>query len=192
MATSSTPRPFLARHEFLIRRLHSLSGLIPVGAFMTVHLLANASVLESPGTFQRAVYQIHALGSMLPVVEWCFIFLPILFHALFGIVIVFSGQMNTGSYRYASNYRYTLQRITGVLAFLFIIWHVFHMHGWFHADVWLSNVADPLGGHKFRAFSAPSTLGAAMTASVIIRIIQERRSKDSRLPFQPKPNHQES
>ena len=138
---------------------------------MSVHLLANASVLESPGTFQRAVYQIHALGSLLPVVEWCFIFLPILFHALFGVVIVFSGQMNTGTYRYASNYRYTLQRITGILAFLFIMWHVFHMHGWFHADAWLSNVADPLGGHKFRAFSAPSTLGAAMTANVIVPIL---------------------
>ena len=51
-------------------------------AFMTVHLLANASVLESPGTFQRAVYQIHSLGKLLPVVEWGFIFLPILFHAI--------------------------------------------------------------------------------------------------------------
>jgi hypothetical protein len=52
---------FLARNEFLIRRLHSLSGLIPVGAYMVVHLLTNASVLESPATFQRNVYTIHSL-----------------------------------------------------------------------------------------------------------------------------------
>ena len=67
---------FLHRHEFLIRRLHSLSGLIPVGAFMTVHLLVNATVLDSPRTFQDKVYSIHGLGKLLPIVEWGFIFAP--------------------------------------------------------------------------------------------------------------------
>jgi succinate dehydrogenase / fumarate reductase cytochrome b subunit len=59
---------FLARHEFLIRRLHSLSGLIPVGAYMVIHLLTNASTLSGPMSFQNAVYQIHSLGAILPVV----------------------------------------------------------------------------------------------------------------------------
>ncbi len=36
------------KYYFLIRRLHSLSGLIPVGVFLFVHLATNASVL-SPG-----------------------------------------------------------------------------------------------------------------------------------------------
>ena len=129
---------------------------------MTVHLLANASILESPGAFQRTVYQIHALGMLLPVVEWLFIFLPILFHGLLGLVIIRWGLMNTGTYPYASNIRYMLQRASGLIALVFILWHVFHMHGWFHADVWLKHVAEPLGGARFRPYSAPSTLGAAM------------------------------
>jgi succinate dehydrogenase / fumarate reductase cytochrome b subunit len=53
------PQSFFARHEFVIRRLHSLSGLIPVGAYMTVHLVTNASVLNGAGTFQKNVYTIH-------------------------------------------------------------------------------------------------------------------------------------
>ena len=53
---------FLVRNEFLIRRLHSFRGLIPVGAYMVIHLLTNASVLDSPATFQRTVYTIHSLG----------------------------------------------------------------------------------------------------------------------------------
>ena len=110
VATTSNPRPFVARHEFFLRRLHSLTGLIPVGAFMTVHLVANASILESPGAFQRTVYQIHSLSGLLPVVEWGFIFLPILFHGLFGLIIIRSGLMNTGTYLYASNVRYMMQR----------------------------------------------------------------------------------
>src|SRR5438128_1624995 len=78
---------FLERHEFLLRRLHSLSGLVPVGAYMVIHLLTNASVLDGPATFQRRVYAIHSLGAVLPLVEWTFIFLPLLCHAVFAILI---------------------------------------------------------------------------------------------------------
>lgn len=160
---------FLARNEFLIRRLHSLSGLIPVGAYMCVHLLTNASVLNSVATFQNAVFQIHSLGNLLPVVEWVFIFIPILFHAIVGVVIVRGGLPNSSSYAYTSNIRYTLQRATGMIAFVFIAWHVFHMHGWFHFDAWLHNVAEPLGGAKFSPYNAASTAGAAM-ASLLVQV----------------------
>ncbi len=60
-----------------------------------------------------------------------------------------------------------LQRVTGLVAFVFIVLHVFHMHGWFHADVWLRNVVQPLGGAQFRPYSAASTLGAAMQGGLI-------------------------
>lgn len=153
---------FLARHEFLIRRLHSLSGLIPVGAYMCIHLLTNASTLDSPASFQRAVYQIHSLGSLLPLIEWVFIFIPILFHAVIGVVIIRGGLPNYGSYKYTSNLRYTLQRATGMIAFVFIFWHVFHMHGWFHFESWREHVTEPLGGAQFAPYSAASTLGEGM------------------------------
>lgn len=158
----SSPQSFLARHDFLIRRLHSLSGLIPVGAYMVVHLVANASVLESPATFQKNVYTIHSLGSLLPLVEWGGIFIPILFHAIIGMVIITGGMPNSTQYRYAANYRYVLQRATGMIAFAFIMVHVFHMHGWFHADIWLEKVAQPLGGAQFKAYNAASTAGLAL------------------------------
>ena len=166
----SSTQPFLVRHDFLIRRLHSLSGLIPVGAYMIVHLLVNASVLESPATFQKNVYQIHSLGSLLPLVEWTFIFIPILFHAIIGMVIVAGGMPNSNQYRYGPNYRYTLQRATGMIAFVFIMIHVFHMHGWFHADVWLENVVRPLGGGQFKAYNAASTTGAALQSGAMVAV----------------------
>ena len=161
---------FLARNEFLIRRLHSLSGLIPVGAFMCVHLAVNASVLDGPGTYQRAVFGIHGLGDLLPLVEWVFIFIPILFHAIVGVMIVAGAVPNSGNYPYTKNYRYVAQRATGMIAFLFIMWHVFHMHGWFHFDAWTKNVAEPLGGHQFRAYNAASTMGEAMQSSMAILV----------------------
>lgn len=168
--TSPSSLTFWARHDFLIRRLHSLSGLIPVGAYMVVHLLVNASVLESPNTFQKNVYQIHSLGALLPFVEWTFIFIPILFHAIVGVALVAGALPNTGAYPFAANRRYTLQRITGMIAFVFIAIHVFHMHGWFHADVWLKNVVNPLGGAQFRAYNAVSTAGAALQSGTMVAL----------------------
>ena len=154
------------RHEFLIRRLHSLTGLVPVGAYMTVHLLVNASLVNGPATFQTNVNQIHALGKALPVVEWLFIFLPLIFHAVIGVWIIRTGKPNHENYRYVNNWRYTLQRWTGVVAIVFIFFHVFHLHGWFHGDWWLSRVAEPLGMAQFRAYNAASTLAIALSGFV--------------------------
>lgn len=159
---SASGTSFFAKNEFLIRRLHSLSGLIPVGAYMTVHLLVNASLLNGAGTFQKNVNQIHSLGAILWLVEWGVIFLPIIFHAVVGVWIIRSGKSNTDHYRLVANWRYTLQRWTGVIAIIFIFMHVFHLHGWFHNDWWLSKVAEPLGMANFRAYNAASTLGLAM------------------------------
>jgi succinate dehydrogenase / fumarate reductase cytochrome b subunit len=160
----------LVRNDFLIRRLHSLSGLIPVGAYMVLHLAVNASVINGAATFQNSVLNIHKFGSLLPVLEWTFIFIPILFHAIIGFVIIGGGLPNTHNYPYAANYRYTLQRATGVIAFFFIMLHVFHMHGWIHNESWLHYVVEPMGGGQFRPYNATSTAGAALQNGVIVML----------------------
>src|SRR6185436_13411010 len=68
---------------------------------------------------------------------------------------------------YVNNVRYTLQRATGMIAFFFILWHVLHMHGWFHAKWWVEGIAEPLGGANFSPFNAASTMGAAMNGFVV-------------------------
>lgn len=146
--------PLGSRYYFVIRRLHSLAGLIPVGVFLCIHLTANASVLvpgEHGAEFQRSVDRIHLLGPLLIPVEILGIFIPILFHALLGFQIILSGASNAQQYRYGGNIRYTAQRITGVIAFVFLLYHVWQMH-------WLGA---PLGGAKFDPHDATRT--AAMT-----------------------------
>ncbi|MBI1248279.1 succinate dehydrogenase [bacterium] len=167
---SSAPS-FLERHEFLLRRLHSLAGLVPVGAYMMVHLAVNASVFGSPRIFQRLVFHIHSLGPVLPLVEWTFIFLPIIFHGAFGLFITTGVKPNIEAYPYNSNLRYTLQRATGVIAFLFIFWHVFHMHGWFHNHFWVTYVAHPLMGAEFSPYNAGSSAALAMQASFLVPVL---------------------
>jgi succinate dehydrogenase / fumarate reductase cytochrome b subunit len=162
---------FFARHEFLIRRLHSLSGLIPVGAFLCVHLLTNASVLNGPGTFQDQVDKIHSLGQILPLVEWVFIFIPILFHAIVGVIMIRHAQPNTSSYPLVGNVRYTLQRATGMIVFAFIIWHVIQMH---QLGALFHNVRVfplPTGGAAFNPHEASSTAATAIQASLGVQIL---------------------
>ena len=44
---------------------------------------------------------------------------------------------------------------------MYLFFHILHLHGWFHAEVWLS-VIQPLGLGSFRPYNAASTLVAAM------------------------------
>ncbi len=149
------------KYHFLIRRLHSATGLVPVGIFLCIHLVTNATVLlpGDPGyEFQKSVERIHALGPLLVPVEIIGIFVPLLFHSLLGVQIILTGKSNAQQYRYGSNIRYTLQRTTGFIAFAFILYHVWQVH-WF---------GKPVGGGQFSLHDeAGNPAGAATTAAAI-------------------------
>jgi len=166
------PASIFGRHEFVVRRLHSLLGLMPLGGYLAFHLATNAAVIDGPETYQHRADQIHVLGpTTILVLEWSVIFLPILFHGLVGLAIVSRGNRNLLDYPYRENFRYTLERVTGVIAFLFIFWHVFHMHGWLRMDWWMENVARPLGGARFDPEHAPATAAAALQASWVVAAV---------------------
>ncbi len=145
------------RSYFVIRRVHSLLGLVPVGVFLCVHLTINATILMGPDKFGFAVDQIHVLerlGLLVPV-EIAFIFLPLLFHAVLGVVIALSGSVNVGRYGYCGNLRYVLQRVTGFVAFAFVLAHLWHVH-------WLGK---PMGGGVFVAHNSAMEYAAAISAA---------------------------
>ena len=165
------PASVFGRHEFVIRRLHSLTGLAPIGGYLCFHLATNAAVLDGLETYQRRADQIHVIGpTTLFVLEWTLIFLPILFHGLIGMIIVTRGKRNLGNYPHAGNWRYTLQRATGVIAFAFIIWHVFQMHGWFRFAWWTEHIAGPLGGGRFDPENV-ATAPAIIQASTLVFLL---------------------
>lgn len=167
--------PPLGRHEFILRRIHSLTGLVPIGAYLVFHLLTNASILDGAEVYQRRADQIHHLGftTVVILLEWPLIFLPILFHGLLGMLIVCRGKRNLAHYPYLGNIRYTLQRSTGVIAMVFIVWHVFHMHGWLKFGWWMEHVVRPLGGGRFDpqyAYSAAEAIQASVWIQALFAI----------------------
>lgn len=111
----------LERHHFLLRRLHSLSGIVPVGFFLCFHLFTNMQMVF--GTFQHEVDWIHAQPALL-FMEIFILWIPIAFHAGLGVWYTFTGKSNVKHYGYWDNWRYTLQRITGMIALVFIFYHV--------------------------------------------------------------------
>lgn len=160
-----TPSFLFGRHEFLIRRLHSLTGLMPIGGYLFFHLATNASILDGPQAYQYRADQLHRLGpTTIVLLEWPLIFLPILFHGLIGLAIVARGKRNVTVYPYLGNIRYTLQRATGVVAFVFIVWHVWQMHGWLKFEAWRAWMQS-LGGAQFDPADAAATAAGAVQDS---------------------------
>ena len=85
-------------------------------------------------------------------------------------MIVSRGERNVVHYPYPENIRYTLQRWTGVIAFAFILWHVFQMHGWFRWEWWHQHVAQPYGGARFDPKNAAVTAAAVLQTSALVGI----------------------
>jgi succinate dehydrogenase cytochrome b subunit len=111
--------------HFLLRRLHSLTGVVPIGAFLIEHFYSNYQAVGSGGQarFDRVVADLQTN----PVVVWLEIFgigLPLLYHAGYGLFIAREARYNTGAYRYGANLRFLLQRLSGVFLILYIGYHV--------------------------------------------------------------------
>ncbi len=116
-------RAWLSQNNFLIRKVHSLLGIVPVGIFLVEHLITNSFATFGPEVYNEKIEFIQSLPYLFAL-EVGMIFSPLLFHALFGFVFLWAWKDNSAQYHYARNWLYTLQRVTGIIAFIFIGVHV--------------------------------------------------------------------
>ncbi len=112
---------------FLLRRLHSLLGIIPLGIFLFNHLLTNSTGFLGSEAFEHKVSLIHMLGPFLPLVEAVVIFIPLALHIGLGIYIALTSKRKEMGLGYWRNWAYNFQRWTGWLALVFIVYHVVHL-----------------------------------------------------------------
>ncbi|HKD13836.1 MAG TPA: succinate dehydrogenase [Candidatus Angelobacter sp.] len=113
-------------HSFLLRRLHSLSGIVPIGVFLLEHFFSNAFATNG---WQAYAEQVKFLTG-LPFVLWLEIFgiyIPLAYHSLYGFYIWYRGEGNVSDYPWAGNFIYTAQRWTGAIAFVYMGWHTYTM-----------------------------------------------------------------
>jgi succinate dehydrogenase / fumarate reductase cytochrome b subunit len=113
-------------NSFLLRRLHSLSGIIPIGAFLLEHFISNAEAFKGPEAYGAQVKFLNSLPFVTGM-ELFFIWIPILYHGLYGVYIWWRGETNVADYPWQGNWLYTAQRWTGIVAFAYIIQHTYHL-----------------------------------------------------------------
>lgn len=138
---------FWKKHHFLLRRLHSLTGIVPIGVFLMAHLLTNSSILwgklglrgehAESGVVEGGVRyfneEVTWINEQIPhlllieITLWA----AIGFHSILGVMYAMSGQSNTRAYGYGDNWRYRLQRVSGYVGIAFIFYHVATLRwGW--------------------------------------------------------------
>lgn len=169
----SNRQGFFDKHYFLVRHLHSLTGIVPIGVFLIAHLVTNSSLawgkfgLRAEGKdmsiadggvayFQEEVAWINTQVPHLLLIEIT-LWVSIAFHSILGFYYAMYAKPNNAKYAYQDNWRYTLQRVSGYLGIVFIFYHVATLRwGW--------DFLVPSGTVWSHHFSA-STLAAALQGS---------------------------
>jgi len=113
-------------NSFLLRRLHSLTGVIPIGAFLLEHFISNFEAFKGPEAYGKQVAFLNSLPLVVGL-ELFFIWIPILYHGLYGVYIWWRGDTNVGDYPWQGNWLYTAQRWTGIIALVYMVQHTYYL-----------------------------------------------------------------
>ena len=110
------------RH-FWLRRLHSLSGIVPVGGFLAFHLYENYSATRGPDAYNAMTRRLQEIPFALAL-EIAVIAAPLFFHGIYGLFVTGTARPNVINNVYVRNWMYFLQRVTGIVLFAFVIFHL--------------------------------------------------------------------
>lgn len=119
--SDSEPRDEEAQRAFLIRKLHSLSGVLPVGVFLVEHFWTTTRAAQGHTSYNRADLQ---SVPFLWAVEFFGVLLPLAFHAFFGLYLAITGKGQAAGYPYKRAWIPAAQRASAIVAFAFIAYHV--------------------------------------------------------------------
>lgn len=117
----------VGRENFFWHKLHSLTGIIPVGFYMLQHLTLNSFSLAGPDKFNGVIAFFGSIPwYVLLTMEIALIWTPLIFHAVYGLFIVNRGQPNYfgTKYGWSQNRMYTLQRWSGLFLVAFLLFHM--------------------------------------------------------------------
>ncbi len=134
---------------FILRKLHQLTGIVPLGAFFFVHMYTNSTAMNGAAVFNEHVQGIHHMPYLL-FLEIFGIFLPLAFHSIYGVFISMEARNNVFNYNYGRNWFYFFQRATGIFLFLFLLFHILNLR--FGVIPGLESYGNPVAGNAHRAF----------------------------------------
>ncbi len=111
------------RKYFALKRLHSLSGVVPISGFVIFHLFENSGSVMGAERFNETVHTIRSMPYLFLLEAG--LLAPILFHALVGVYLATKAKHNVAQFPERANWMYTLQRLSGMILLFFIGYHVY-------------------------------------------------------------------
>jgi succinate dehydrogenase / fumarate reductase, cytochrome b subunit len=140
-----------SRTSYLLDKLHSLSGVVPIGAFLLEHFWSNSYALVSVQKYNDVSVELQSIPWRI-FVEAAILWLPILFHGFYGIYIWWLGKSNAAVHPWMANWLYVLQRWSGIIAFAFIGWHVYMERFAGHGRTNYNDLAEAMSHPGYLAF----------------------------------------
>lgn len=113
--------------NYVLHKLHSLTGIVPVGYYLVQHLMLNTFSLGGASKFNGVIAFFEGMPThFLIAVKLVAIWIPLIFHAVYGFFIVGRAKFNYGekAFSFKENRYFTLQRISGIVAFAFLAYHM--------------------------------------------------------------------
>ena len=146
----------VTKENYVLHRIHSLTGVAPVGYYMVQHLALNTFAIGGPEKFNGVIEFFEGMPKhFLLTMEIAMIWLPLAFHAIYGLFIVSRAEKNyfTTQYKWSQNKMFYLQRMSGLVVFIFLIYHVISTTGYKYVtgnaeaikyDAWYAKLHNPL------------------------------------------------
>jgi succinate dehydrogenase / fumarate reductase cytochrome b subunit len=116
------------RENYVMHRIHSITGVMPVGYYMVQHLALNTFSIAGAEKFNAVIEFFEGMPKhFLLAMEVGMIWIPLLFHAIYGLFIISRAENNyfTTKYKWSENRMFFLQRVSGIAIFAFLLYHVF-------------------------------------------------------------------
>ncbi|MDP9036133.1 MAG: hypothetical protein M3O50_15130 [Myxococcota bacterium] len=103
-------------------RLFSLSGIVPLAAFLMLHLYVNSRALAADASFATAL-RVCDRALFAPYLPWLLVAAPLAFHGFFGLWLVVTSAPAPEPRPYPTGVRVAM-RWTGVAALAFVAFHL--------------------------------------------------------------------
>lgn len=96
---------------------------MPAGGFLVFHLYENYTATRGADAYNQMTQRLQELPFAV-VLEVLFVLAPLVYHGVYGLFVISNSPPDTIASPYARPWMCVLQRVTGVVLFAFILFHL--------------------------------------------------------------------
>ncbi len=120
--SAHAPSPEPDRRALLVQRAFSLTGIVPLGAFLLLHVAINARALHGHAAFVDAAHAVRQIPA-LAIVEAAVVYVPLAIHGAIGAWMVATRRNLARPSPYPRGVGITV-RATGIVVAAFLVMHL--------------------------------------------------------------------